>query len=268
MVASAETTRRIIFVLILISVIVPMLLHLSLGYSASPEVEQAFANLDTLPPGAAVLISSDFEASAIAEVGPLARAIIRHAFERDLRIVGVSLFAEGTALGEQMLVDLAEEYGKVYGTDYVYLGFRPQYIATILAMGESIGAEFPNDYYGTFVTELPLMAEVGNYDDIALVVSVYDGSMPTYWAEYAVAGSGVNLQVALTATMATAYYPYLDSGQIKGLVAGLQGAAEYEKLLNHSGGGKRGVPALAMAQLMLIAIILFGNLRERIRRGN
>lgn len=263
---SRATTRHIIFLLILLAVAVPLLLDLDLHHSASPETLQAYANIDSLPPGSVVMISFDFEASALPEVGPLAMAMINHCLKKDLYVIGLSLFAEGTALGEQMLRKASGNYGKRYRDDYLYLGFRPQYQAAILGMGESIWTVFPEDYFGTPATEFPIRGAVENYGQIALLISVTDGSMPTYWAEYAVTPSGVNLQVALTATMATAFYPYLDSGQIKGLLAGLKGAAEYEQLLQQGGGGSRGLLALSVSQSVVFLVILAGIVIDYRRR--
>ncbi|MFH2054438.1 MAG: hypothetical protein ABIJ61_00645, partial [bacterium] len=96
-------TRHLIFLLILLAAAIPLLLDIKLHHSATSETRQAFANIDSLPAGSIIMISFDFEASAMPEVGPLAMSMINHCFKNDLYIVGVSLFAEGTALGEQML---------------------------------------------------------------------------------------------------------------------------------------------------------------------
>jgi hypothetical protein len=47
-------------------------------------------------------------------------------------------------------------------------------------MGENIHEVFEADYNGAPLAGLTLAQRVRNYDDIALVVSVADGSMPTY----------------------------------------------------------------------------------------
>ncbi len=260
------SARHIVFIVIAIAVTLPILFNIHIGNTVTPETRQVFANIDSLSPGSVLMISFDFEASSFAEVRPLADAVIKHAFNKNLRIVAVSLFAEGAALGEQLLTKLADEGGKKYGSDYVYLGFRPQYQAAILAMGESIKAEFPRDYFDQSTQEIALLREVDNYERVAMVISVADGSMPTYWVEYAVTPHGVNFQTVLTATMATSFYPYLASGQIKGVAAGLKGAAEYESLLGHDGAGARGLFAQSVSQFAIVLIIIAGNLVERIRR--
>jgi hypothetical protein len=260
------SARHAVFMVVALAVILPIVFNVHLHNTVTPETRQVFANIDSLPPGAVLMLSFDFEASSFAEVRPLADVMIRHAFSRNLRIVAVSLFAEGSSLGGQLLASLAGQAGKEYGRDYVYLGFRPQYQAAILAMGESIKAEFPTDYYGQPTGELELLKGVDNYDSIALVTSIADGSMPTYWVEYAVTPHHVNFQTVLTASMATSFYLYISSGQIKGVAAGLKGAAEYEVLYGREGAGSRGLLAQSVSQFAIVLIILAGNLVERLRR--
>jgi hypothetical protein len=256
---STFSARHLVFLVVLAAATVPLLLNIRLTHTASDETKRFYTNIDSLPSGSVVLMSFDFEASAFAEIKPLAEAVISHCFRRNLRIVGLSLFAEGTALGEQTLSRIAREKGRAYGTDYVYLGFRPQYTSAILAIGESLPKEFPTDYFGTPTESMPVLSGVTNYDQIATVISITDGGMPTYWVDYAVTRYHARLQTVLTATMATSFYPYISSGQIQALIAGLKGAAEYELLLNESGGGARGLLAQSVSQIAILAIIIAGN---------
>lgn len=256
---STLSARHLVFLAVLLAVTIPLLLNIRLTHTASDETKRFYANIDTLPSGSAVLTSFDFEASAFAEIKPLADAVLRHCFRRNLRVIGLSLFAEGTALGEQTLSRIAKEKSKVYGIDYVYLGFRPQYTSAILAIGESLPNEFPTDYFGAVTVALPVLSGVTNYDQIATVISITDGGMPTYWVDYAVTRYHARLQTVLTATMATSFYPYVSSGQMQGLIAGLKGAAEYELLLNEDGGGGRGLLAQSVSQIAILGIIIVGN---------
>jgi len=60
--------------------------------------------------------------------------------------------------------------------------------------------------------------------------------------------------------MATTFFPFLNSGQIVGMVAGLKGAAEYERLIDHKEMASRGMDAQSIAHLVVIGFILVGNL--------
>jgi hypothetical protein len=52
------------------------------------------------------------------------------------------------------------------------------------------------------------------------------------WITYARPKYGLNVAVGVTAVMAADMYPYLQSGQLVGMLSGLKGAAEYEKLVD------------------------------------
>ena len=60
--------------------------------------------------------------------------------------------------------------------------------------------------------------------------------------------------------MVTTYDPYLASGQMKTMVSGLRGAAEYENLIGRDGGGGRGMLAQPSAHLYVILLIVLGNI--------
>lgn len=261
--------RHWIFLGLLVVIVAAMLLNISLKTPPSAETLRFHWFIDSLPDSSTVMISFDHEASALPEIRPLTIAILRHAFARGHRLVGVALLAEGTGIGYRLLDQVAHEYEKSYGVDYVYLGFQPQSIAAILSMGESLEKTFPSDYFGAPYYSLPLMTPIENLSQIAAVISIADGSLTTHWIEYGRARFNVRVAGAVTGAMMTSYDPYLASGQLSAMVGGLRGAAEYEQLINQRGSGSRGMLAQTSGHLYVIAMILAGNiiyLRSR-RRG-
>lgn len=252
--------RSFAFLSVFAAVTLPLLFPLNISDRISPETERFKSMVDSLPAGSIVMVSFDHEASTIAEVRPLATALVRHLFSRNIRIIGLSLFAEGTAIGNQVLSLAAEEYGKKYGEDWVFLGFRPQYQAAILGIGENLANVFPRDYYGRSVTELPLVAGVTNYSQITMVVSVADGDLAYAWVDYAHTRYGARVAAMVTAVMVTSYMPYYASGQLAGLVNGLKGAADYERLLGKPGAAIRGMDAQSLAHAVILLLILGGNI--------
>jgi len=55
------------------------------------------------------------------------------------------------------------------------------------------------------------------------------------------------------------FVPFVQSGQLDGLLAGLRGAAEYELLLQAPGRALAMMDAQSMGHLLIIAFILIGN---------
>jgi hypothetical protein len=252
--------RQVIYILILAAIIIPLFLPLGLRLRVSQEVERSYNSIEKLPSGSTVIVSFDFEASTVAETKPLAQAILRHLFSKDISVISLSMLAEGTGLGYRFLSEIAEEYHRQYGEDYIFLGFRPQYQATILGLGEDFSRVFPKEYSGRELSEFPLTQLARDYDDVQLVVSIADGDLPQYWVDYAQTRYQKKILAAVTAVMATSYYPYLASGQFSGLVGGLKGAAEYETLIDRPDLGTKGMEAQSMAHLVIIALIIAGNL--------
>jgi hypothetical protein len=264
--------RKTIFALLTLAVGGALLLKVGLPIGISPSTQNVFDQIESLDSGAVVMMSFDHEASSLPEVGPLGAAVADHCFRRGIKVVGLALFSEGTAAGYELLGDRAGRAGRQYGTDWIYLGFRPQYTAAILGMGESIADVFASDYSGSPVNSLSLGREVSSYDDVDLVVSVADGSMPTYWVEFAQARYGQRVIAALSAVMVTSFLPYLEAGQLDGIVSGFRGAAEYEQLLGAPGAGVRGMDAQSAAHGLIALLIIWGNIeawrrRRRTRNG-
>jgi hypothetical protein len=253
-------TRRMIFVLIALSVAIPLIFKIGFPTRVTKEVQKVYQEIESLDSGLPVLVSFDHEASSLPEIKPMAEAILRHCFSRNLKVLGLALLAEGTAIGDEILRHVAQEYGKEYGVDYVFLGFRPQNTAAILGMGEDIHRVFPQDYEGNSTDELSVIKDLKDYQDIPLIISVADGDMPTYWINFAGARYHERIAVAVTAVMATSFYPFLDSGQLVGLVGGLKGAAEYETLIQKPGMGTKGMDAQSMAHLMILILVILGNI--------
>ena len=259
--------RRLIFILIAFSVAIPLVIKLGLPNEVTREVRQVYDEIDRLDSSSVVLISFDHEASSLPEVKPMAVAILRHCFSKDLKVIGLALLAEGTAIGDGILREVAKEYHKEYGEEYLFLGFRPQYQAAILGMGEDIKRVFPQDYRNIALEQIPMMKDLENYQDISLIISVADGDMPAYWVDYAVSRYHKKVSAAVTAVMATSFYPFLASGQITGLLGGLKGAAEYEILINKPGMGQRGMDAQSVSHLVIILLVILGNAGYFLRRG-
>ncbi len=71
-------------------------------------------------------------------------------------------------------------------------------------------------------------------------------------------------QITVTAPQAE---PFLQSGQLAGILVGLRGAAEYEILTNMPGTAAAGMDAQSMAHLLIIGFILLGNASYFIKKS-
>lgn len=252
--------RRIIFVLIFFSVALPLAFNFTMPNKITPEVRNTYNYIEALPAGSIILFSFDHDAATLPEMQPMAKAILDHAFSRGLKAVGMAFRPEGAAIGNKAFQVEGAKYGLVEGQDYVFLGYRPEITSGVLGVGENIERLYPKDYRGIPTSDIPLMQKVHNYKDIALVISVSDDDTPVYWINYANARYHEPIVPAITAVMATTFYPFLQEKQIIGMVPGLKGAAEYEQLIHQPGAASTGMSAQSMAHMLIVLFVIIGNI--------
>ncbi len=253
--------RRWIFLMIALGTVLPLLYPIGLPVRVSPEVRQIYDYIERLPAGGVLLLSFDFEPAGKPELSPMAVALLHHAFQNDLRILGVTLWPAGTGLAESILTQVAQEHGKERGIDYTFLGYAPGEANAVISMGQDLAAAFPADYYGTKIADLPILQGVRSLRDVHYVVSLSVGfpGIDT-WYVYGKEKYGFELGGGSTAVSAPRFYPLLNTGQINGLIGGLRGAAEYEVLLTREGKATAGMDAQSTTHLLIILLLAVCNL--------
>jgi hypothetical protein len=265
-------SRRLIFVCVALAVGLPLLFPIGFPVRPTSTARDFYAAVEELEAGDVVLFSFDYEPDTMAELNPMSLAFFRHAFSRDIKVVAMTNYAAGPGVAQTIMAQTAQEFGKVYGEDYVFLGYNPDWSGTILRLGESIKATFPTDQYGRHTSEIPLLHDIDSYRDIDLLVSISGSALAEYWAIWAGGRYGQKMVCGTTAIQAILIYPYHQTGQITGFLEGLKGAAEYEKLLGREGKGVAGMDAQSTVHALIAFFVLLGNLglllerRERRKR--
>lgn len=253
--------RRWIYLMVAISVFFPMIVVMKYPIELTPEARQLYDAIENLPDGSKVLLTFDFYPSAAAETEPMAIAGLRHMFKKDMKVVTLSnIPLGGPSIAERITRQIATEYGKVYGVDFVNLGYKANYNAVMHGLATSIESIYPSDYTGTSLRDLPLMDEVKNYDDIKFIFVIADNATVDYWIQIVNAQYGVPIGCGVTAVVAPKMYSFIESGQMTGLLGGMKGAAEYEKMLGREGSATRGMDAQSLAHLLIIFFVILGNI--------
>jgi hypothetical protein len=225
----------------------------------STEVRKIHDFVESLEPGDTILLTLDYDPGTLAELQPMTEAVLSQAFERGARVILTTLSQFGPAMADGIIRGVAEKHGKKSGTDYTFLGYKPYPTITILAMGSDFRVPFPTDYYGTPIEQIPMMEDLHNYSDVKGVVAMCGGNVADMWIQYGNAKYGMPLALGVTGVMAADYYPYLQSGQIFGLIPGVKGAAEYEQLRGARGSGSRGMPYQVITHGIILAFMVVTN---------
>ncbi len=253
--------RRWIYLLIAISVTFPMIVVMKFPVEVTVETRQLFDAIDNLPDSSVVMLTFDYYPNAAAETEPMSVAALRHMFKKNMKVVTLSnIPLGGPSMAERITRKIAAEYDKVYGIDYVNLGYKANYTAVMHGLANSIESIFPSDYTNTPLRDLPLMDSVKNYNDIEFIFVVADNATVDYWIQIVNAQYGIPVGAGVTAVVAPKMYSFVDAGQMTGLLGGMKGAAEYEKLVGKEGKAMRGMDAQSLAHLMIILLVIVGNI--------
>ena len=262
----ASVDSRVLYLLLALAVAVPLILRPKIAVRVSEPVRAAFETVDRLPLGSTMMISIDYDPSSAPEVQPMLVALLTHAFRKNIKVIVMGQLPLGLPLAEIALNQVAPAEGKVYGKDYVNLGYRPGFTAMMVGIGRELRDYFNTDYKGVPVDSFAFMRPIHSYRDIALLVSLAHGSVAETWIQYAGARFNEPIIVGCTGVNAPTLYPYLHSGQIRGLIGGLQGASEYESLINKPGSATLGMPAQSVGHGLIILLLIIGNIGYLVSR--
>ena len=257
----SDLDKRVIFVLISLAVIIPLLCPLFIEINVNPEVKAVYDTIENLPNGSTVFLAMDFDPSSKPELYPMAEAVLRHCFRKNHKVIGMTFWVTGVGLGEKALTDIAKEYNKEYGTDYLYLGWKAGGYALVIQMGEEgIAAAFPVDHYGRETASMPILQKITHLKNIDYLVELAAGASIGTWYYYGKMKYKFKMGGGCTGVMAASWYNLLKIDWINGFMGGLRGAAEYEKLIDKKSKATRGMDAQSVSHMLIIAMIILGNI--------
>lgn len=255
--------RRIVFLFVGITMIIATLWPVMLPVRPTSNVRSIFDTIERLKgkEDATVLISFDYGPSSAPELQPAAINILRQCMTNDVKIVGMALWPDGAGLAQVAFDSMASMYGKVHGKDWTMLGYKPGGATLIINMGQDFRSAFAQDMRGSSTAEMEVTRSVRKLSDFDYVVALAAGNTldRSVWIPFAVDRYKVKLGGAVTAVMSPDMFPYLQSGQLNGLVSGLAGSAEYETLMDAPGSAVRGMVPQSAIHVVIIIFIILGN---------
>jgi len=252
--------RRWIYLIVGFAVLVPAIFPFTVPVAITPEVRSVYKFVEELKPGDYLFLGIDYDPSTMAELHPMSKAIMAQCFKKDVKLIITALSQNGPGMAEQLINEISTKYDKKNHIDYCFLGYKPYPGITILNMGVNFKLTFPNDYYKVPLDSIPVMRGIRNYTDCKGVIDVCAGNIADMWIGFGNGRYGVPLALGVTGVMAADYYPYLQSGQIFGLMPGMKGAAEYEVLTDYKTTGIKSMAYQTTSHIIILMFIIISNI--------
>ena len=260
--------RRVIFAVAALTLAVAVCLPPRLpSFKPDDDVKKVYELVENLPEDSFVLISADLDPANAPELLPQAKAVLKHAFRKNHRVAVLYFSASAAGVAEELLREAAREYpAKEYGKDFVLLPYMPDSAAALTQMGSNFYGIYDTDSRGAALEALPVMRGVRRLADVNLAVVFCATTLLDSWVALASDRFGFRLAGGVTAVLQPRYGPYLQTGQLSGLIGGMKGGADYETLLGSPGSGTAGLDALNIANFLALALILCANAALWLRR--
>ena len=250
--------RRIIYCVLLVALCIPLLRPIGIPLKVNPKTQAVYDIIENLNPATdVVLLSLDYDPAGIAELHPQAIAVVTHLANRGIKWVGVTFMPDGPMMMERVAA-FVEAKGLKYGTDFATLGYMPGSENAIRLFALD-ALSIPVDMRGNKVADLPIMKGIATAKDFGLVFEISGFQLYESFIRQVVDPMGVDFVLGLVTVSVPIATPFVNSGQIKGLLPGLRGAAEYEILIGAPGKAASMMDAQSMGHLVMIGFIVLGN---------
>ncbi|NQT96960.1 MAG: hypothetical protein HQ562_04395 [Candidatus Marinimicrobia bacterium] len=264
--------RRWIFLLMFVSVAIPILLQIQFPEKATDLAVTTYEAIEQLNPGDKVLLSFDFDPASEGELGPMATTFTYHCAVKGLKMYFMALWPVGPQMVDERIEKIIHRDfpDMVYGEDYVNLGFKSGNEGVIKVIVTDFRKLYTTDAYGTAFDDIPMCQDIYSVQDMDLLINVSAGYAGTKeWVQYAVTAfpDDIKMVAGCTGVQAPLLYPYIPD-QLPGLLGAIKGAAEYEKLVVERYGledqpqyleGIRRMGPQLVAHLLMILLIITGN---------
>lgn len=217
--------------------------------------------IESLPPGSPMLLSIDFDPSCDEELRPMTVAVLRHAFRKNLRVIGMTIGSiQSIGIMADIFTNVANESSKKEGVDYAIMAFNPGGSSVLLNICQDIFFTYPQDYKGNSTKDLAIFKGIKTLKDMKYAMCISASSTIDMWIVYGKEKGKMPLGAGCTGVMATDYYPFLQSKQLIGLLGGLGAASQYEVLVQHKGTATENMKPQTIVHCLIILLIILGNI--------
>jgi hypothetical protein len=255
----------VIYILLIVLMAYPIARPIGLPVPVTEYSRGLYDAVEALQPGDIVVYETNLGVGRIPELHSGQVALLQHLFSKPIKIVIVGQYVDSPKVLADNSMPMVDTMGKVYGVDYVNLGFLPGLETGAAAFAKDMASQFEKDYYGTPISQIPLMQNIGGFENVAFITGSA-GTESIYFIRQWVEAYGLKMALNTHSMNFPNFIPYYQAGQYAGLLDGIRGAAEYELLTNNPGRAVAGTDALSTGTLLTVILILIGNLGYTIDR--
>jgi hypothetical protein len=258
----ADIDRRVFYWILFIALMVPFLSPIGFPITLSPNTQDLYDGVtgDEVEEGEVWIINFGYGVSAWSECHPSVTVCTKALFREGAKIIITGTHYDVELTYNKLMDTVPDFANKVYGVDYVFLGYMTGGESVVAQLGSNIASVYPQDHFGTPYDEIPMLEGIVDNADIAGVLSSdtgdYGGHFMTQWQS----AYGTKLAEIGIAMNASTDLPRWQAGNFFGVSVGSRGGAELEQLIGELGEATTAMDSISVSHLLLILAIIVGNI--------
>jgi hypothetical protein len=260
--------KRYVYLVIIAITLYPLIYPMGLPIPINDDTRAFYEGIEAIPVDAVVIMDWNTRFGRPTRM-ILMEDVFRRLMVRGIKVIHVSFdkALEGGEVCNLVInkVDPEANYGYEYGVDYVNLGSVGGSVSAMAGFVADVWGIFPVDQRGTPVDDMPIMQSLKVGTDIDAIV--FAGTSHMGWIGQLTQTHPVPLLGCVDAGEATEVIPYVQSGQIVGILNDMRGGAEYEVLTGVPGEAIKTTDPLSTIQLGQAALLIVTNIIYFMSKG-
>jgi hypothetical protein len=274
---------KLVWIVVLLSMLLPSFVQFGLPVAISPMTVEFYDFFENLPEGQTVFIMNSH---SLMSYYPLKGALVlttKLLMEKNCKLVLIAITQEAPVVyPDWMQAANPESYGYKYGEDYVLFGYLAGTEMALAAFAADPWKAYEVDYYGTPLSELPLMQNIHSWEDFDVALGSASSCVlqDMFVRQWCAEGKQNPIDDPYGPNLATVYIPqstcapntvpyYKANPGIHAMIYGTQGAAELEAEANRLGLATALADAKNLGVIANVGLVILGNIAyfaERNRR--
>lgn len=206
-----------------------------------------------------ILVGLDYEAALSGEVGTAAAAVMQDLMAGNTDLVFVSINPTGPALASDLVARANQAVPEYSSGDHVInLGYLPGGATALAGFAASPSQAAPGSIDNKLIWSSGALQGIDSIADFSAVLLLTDNAdNARSWIEQIdTAARETPFLLVSSAQAAPALQPYVQSGQLTGMISGLNGAAAYQQLSQNPSDRLSGYWDAYQFGMLLIAVLM------------
>ena len=259
----ADIDRRVFYWILFVALMVPFLSPIGFPITIAPNTQDLYDGItgDEVNEGDVWIVNFGYGVSAWSECHPAVTVCTKALFREGAKIIFTGIHVDLELTYNKLQDTCSEDFAdKVYGEDYVFLGYMTGGESVVAQLASNIASVYPADHFGTPYGDIPMLEGVADHSDIAGVLSSdtgdYGGHFMTQW-QGAYGSKVAEIGIAMNGSTDL---PRWQAGNFFGVSVGSRGGAELELLIGELGEATTAMDSISVSHLLLILAIIIGNI--------